>query len=119
MVLTGIALSLYPLFLLVLNISVNTVVNFNVSFNWIKYSVSHLSLIIDENIKYDLSVEDIIYQLEKEGIYDPSPDEIENKLAEIEQSLPTSFKMAFTCDPEYLEDFITDELKLIELEPIL
>lgn len=63
-----------------------------------------------ENIKYDLSVEDIIYQLEKDGIEDPSPDEIENKLAEIEQTLPTSFKMAFTCDPEYLEDFITDEL---------
>jgi hypothetical protein len=63
-----------------------------------------------ENIKYDISVEDIIYQLEKEGIEDPSPDEIENKLVELEQTLPTSFKMAFTCAPEDLEDYITDTL---------
>lgn len=63
-----------------------------------------------ENIKYDISTEDIIYELEKEGIEDPSPDEIENKLAELEQTLPTSFKMAFTCTPEDLEDYITDEL---------
>ena len=63
-----------------------------------------------ENIKYDISVEDIIYELEKEGVEDPSPDEIENKLAEIEQTLPTSTKMTFTCAPEDLEDFITDEL---------
>lgn len=63
-----------------------------------------------ENIEYDLSAEDIIYELEKEGIDDPSPDEIENKLTEIEQTLPTSIKLSFTCDPEYLEDYITDEL---------
>lgn len=63
-----------------------------------------------ENINYDISVEDIIYELEKEGIEDPSPEEIENKLAEIEQTLPTSIKMAFTCDPEYLEDYISDEI---------
>lgn len=63
-----------------------------------------------KNIKYDISVEDIICQLEKEGIEDPSLEEIENKLTEIEQLLPTSVKLAFTCDPEYLEDYITDEL---------
>ena len=63
-----------------------------------------------ENIEYDLSAEDIIYELEKEGIEDPSPDEIENKLAELEQTLPTSFKLSFTCDPEYLEDYIADEI---------
>lgn len=63
-----------------------------------------------ENIKYDISVEDIIYELEKEGVEDPSPDEIEKKLSEIEQTLPASIKMAFTCAPEDLEDFITDEL---------
>lgn len=63
-----------------------------------------------ENIKYDISVEDIIYELEKEGVEDPSPDEIENKLAELEQTLPTSFKMAFMCAPEDLEDYITDTL---------
>lgn len=63
-----------------------------------------------KNIEYDLSAEDIIYQLEKDGIEDPSPDEIEAKLAEIEQTLPTSIKLSFTCDPEYLEDYISDEL---------
>ena len=63
-----------------------------------------------ENIKYDISVEDIIYELEKEGVEDPSPDEIENKLAELEQTLPTSFKTVFTCAPEDLEDYINDEL---------
>lgn len=62
------------------------------------------------DIEYDLSAEDIIYELEKEGIEDPSPDEIENKLVEIEQALPTSIKLSFTCDPEYLEDYITDEI---------
>lgn len=63
-----------------------------------------------DNIKYDISTEDIIYELEKEGIEDPSLEEIENKLAELEQSLPTSFRMAFTCAPENLEDYISDEL---------
>ena len=63
-----------------------------------------------ENIEYDISVEDIIYELEKEGVEDPSPDEFEQKLSEIEQTLPASIKMAFTCAPEDLEDFITDEL---------
>lgn len=62
------------------------------------------------DIEYDLSAEDIIYELEKEGIEDPSPDEIENKLVEIEQTLPTSIKLSFTCDPEYLEDYIADEI---------
>lgn len=63
-----------------------------------------------KNIKYDISVEDIIYELEKEGIEDPSPEEIENKLSKIEQTLPTSIRLAFTCAPEDLEDCITDEL---------
>lgn len=63
-----------------------------------------------KNIEYDLIAEDIIYELEKDGIEDPSPDEIENKLTEIEQTLPTSIKLSFTCDPEYLEDYITDEI---------
>lgn len=63
-----------------------------------------------KNIEYDISVEDIIYQLEKEGIEDPSLEEIENKLTEIEQTLPTSIKLAVTCAPEDLEDCITDEL---------
>ena len=63
-----------------------------------------------DDIEYDINVDDIIYQLEKEGIEDPSPDEIEDKLAELEQTLPTSFRMAFTCAPEDLEDYITDEL---------
>lgn len=63
-----------------------------------------------DDIEYDINVDDIIYQLEKEGIEDPSPDEIEDKLSELEQTLPTSFKMTFMCAPEDLEDYITDEL---------
>lgn len=63
-----------------------------------------------DNIKYDISTEDIIYELEKDGIEDPSLDDIESKLVELEQALPTSFKTVFTCAPEDLEDYINDEL---------
>lgn len=63
-----------------------------------------------KNVKYDISVVDIIYHLEKEGIEDPSPEEIEKKLAELEKTLPNSFKLTFTCAQEDLEDYIADEL---------
>lgn len=62
------------------------------------------------DIELDITTEDVLYELEKEGITNPSPEEIENKLVELEQSAPYSVTLIFTCAPEYLEECILDEL---------
>lgn len=62
------------------------------------------------NIKYDITTEDVLYEFEKDGIDDPSPEEIERKLIELEQSAPESVILSFTCNPDDLDDMINDEL---------